>query len=59
MTDTKQPPQEEKPQIEIPVAVILDLDDTMKLAMRETIYKAFSEELPIDKMCDFIKGKLT
>ena len=59
MTDTKQPPQEEKPQIEIPVDVILDLDDTMKLAMRETIYKAFSEELPIDKMCDFIKGKLT
>ena len=59
MTVTKQPPQEEKPQIEIPVDVILDLDDTMKLAMRETIYKAFSEELPIDKMCDFIKGKLT
>ena len=39
--------------------ILLDLDDTMKLAMRETIYKAFSEELPIDKMCDFIKGKLT
>ena len=39
MTDTKQPPQEEKPQIEIPVDVILDLDDTMKLAMCVTSSK--------------------
>ena len=45
-------------QIEIPAEVILDLDEPMKLAMKDTIYKAFSEETPINKMCEYIKGKL-
>ena len=58
MADNKQPAQEQQPQIEIPTEVILDLDEPMKLAMKDTIYKAFSEETPINKMCEYIKGKL-
>ena len=56
MADNKQ--QEQQEVVEIPSEVILDLDEPMKLAMKDTIYKAFSEELPISKMCEFIKGKL-
>lgn len=57
MTDNKQP-QDQQPQIEIPSEVIIDLDEPMKLAMKDTIYKAFSEEITPGKMCEFIKAKL-
>ena len=50
--------QEQQVQVEIPEEVILDLDDEMKKAMKETIYKAFSDEVPISRMCETIKMKL-
>ena len=50
--------QEQQFQVEIPQEVILDLDDEMKKAMKETIFKAFSDEVPMAKMCETIKMKL-
>lgn len=58
MTDKKEQQQEQQDVIEIPTEVILDLDDTMKLAMKDTIYKAFNEEKTMARMCEYIKAKL-
>ena len=43
---------------EIAKDLILDLDDPMKLTIKDLIRKAFTEETTFIKMCDLIKAKL-
>ena len=43
---------------EIAKDLILDLDDPMKLTIKDLIRKAFTEETTFIKMCDLIKTKL-
>ena len=38
--------------------LILDLDETMKMTIKDLIRKAFTEETTFIKMCDLIKSKL-
>ena len=54
-TDLK---EKQETAVEIPEDVILDLDEKMKMDVRETIKKAFSEERFPSKICQFIKAKL-
>ena len=43
---------------EIAKELILDLDEPMKLTIKDLIRKAFTEETTFIKMCDVIKSKL-
>ena len=43
---------------EIAKELILDLDEPMKLTIKDLIRKAFTEETTFIKMCDLIKSKL-
>lgn len=52
---TQEQPQQ---QLEIPVEMILDLDDQLKDEMKRIILKAFQEEIPLNRMCETIKMKL-
>ena len=52
---TQEQPQQ---QLEIPVEMILDLDDQLKDEMKRIILKAFHEEIPLNRMCETIKMKL-
>lgn len=54
--DTKQ--QNNKDSSEIPIELIIDLDEPMKIIIRDFIKKAFTEETSFQRMCDFIKTKL-
>ena len=38
--------------------LILDLDEAMKMTIKDLIRKAFTEETTFIKMCDLIKSKL-
>lgn len=49
--------QQQQP-TEIPIEVILDLEDPMKDEMKKIILKAFHEEIPFNRMCETIKMKL-
>lgn len=57
MADKKEPEEPEK--AEIPTEVIMDLDQNLRGPAKEIIYKAFSNEINLVKMCDFIKAKMT
>ncbi len=50
--------QPEAQVIEIPQELILDVDDTMKIAMKDVIKRAFDDEKTPTRMCEFIKAKL-
>jgi hypothetical protein len=56
MSDKTQ--EQPQPQLEIPVEMILDLDDQLKDEMKRIILKAFHEEIPLNRMCETIKMKL-
>ena len=43
---------------EIAKDLILDLDEQMKITIKDLIRKAFTEETTFIKMCDLIKAKL-
>ena len=43
---------------EIAKELILDLDEPMKITIKDLIRKAFTEETTFIKMCDLIKAKL-
>ena len=50
--------KETNPENEIAKELILDLDEPMKLTIKDLIRKAFTEETTFIKMCDVIKSKL-
>ena len=50
--------KETNPENEIAKDLILDLDEPMKLTIKDLIRKAFTEETTFIKMCDVIKSKL-
>ena len=50
--------KETNPENEIAKELILDLDEQMKLTIKDLIRKAFTEETTFIKMCDVIKSKL-
>ena len=50
--------KETNPENEIAKELILDLDEPMKLTIKDSIRKAFTEETTFIKMCDVIKSKL-
>ena len=50
--------KEINPENEIAKELILDLDEPMKLTIKDLIRKAFTEETTFIKMCDVIKSKL-
>ena len=50
--------KETNPENEIAKELILDLDEPMKIFIKDLIRKAFTEETTFIKMCDVIKSKL-
>ena len=55
---TQDPKQQNNNQSDIPIELILDLDESMKIIVKDFIKKAFTEETSFQKMCDYIKTKL-
>ena len=55
---TQDPKQQNNNQSDIPIELILDLDESMKIIVKDFIKKAFTEETSFQKMCDYIKTRL-
>lgn len=58
MADKKNNEQPEPEKVEIPTEVIMDLEENLRAPMKEIIFKAFSNEINLLKMCEYIKAKL-